>query len=340
MVHDGRVAAEQEGGMHVLVTGGAGYIGSHTVRELLVRGHRVVVVDREPITAKKPLAGASGVVADVLDTDKLADLLRGEQIDGVIHFAGRKSVAESMRDPGAYFQTNVTGSLSVLRAMVAAGTPLIVFSSSCAVYGAPPKLPADESLPLKPESPYGASKMLVEEMLRWFGRIHSIRALSLRYFNAAGAASDAALGEDWDRSTMLIPTIIKAALGERGPVDIFGTDYPTPDGTAIRDYIHVLDLADAHIRALEMRAAEGADNVTVLNLGTGVGASVREVISLVEEIGGRPVPIRWTNRRAGDPAQVWADPARARAVLGWQTQHDLRAIVETAWTWHAMRSRG
>ena len=326
--------------MNVLVTGGAGYIGSHTVRELLTRGHRVTVVDLDSLPVDGPFAGARGVTADVADTDRLTSLLREERSEGVIHFAGRKSVAESMRRPGAYFQTNVAGSLSVLRAMAAAGTPRMVFSSSCSVYGTPARLPADESLPLQPESPYGASKMLVEEMLRWFGRIHGIQSVCLRYFNAAGAAFDAALGKDWDRSTMLIPMLMKAALGGRGPVDIFGTDYPTPDGTAIRDYIHVVDQADAHIRALEFGGDGNADGVSVLNLGTGLGSSVREVVTRVAEITGRPVPVRWTERRAGDPAEVWADPSRARAALGWQAQHDLRAIVETAWAWHASRSRG
>jgi len=321
--------------MRVMVTGGAGYIGSHTVRELLARGNDVVVADLRPLPASGLLDRALGVVADIRDTSTLVDLLRREGIDGVIHFAGLRSVAESMRDPGGYFETNVMGSLSVLRAMVEVGTPLLVFSSSCSVYGTPARLPADETLPLAPESPYGVSKMVVEEMLRWFASSHGVRAVSLRYFNAAGAAFDAALGEDWDRSPMLIPSLIKAALGRRGPVDIFGADYPTPDGTAIRDYVHVVDLADAHIRALEIRDIERENDVVTLNLGTGVGSSVRDVISLVEEVAGRPVPTRWTQRRVGDPAQVWADPARAHATLGWRAKHDLRAMVRTAWAWHS-----
>jgi UDP-glucose-4-epimerase GalE len=321
--------------MRVLVTGGAGYIGSHTCRELLARGHRVVVVDLDPIEPDGPLAGARGVVGDILDERLLVDLLREERIDAVVHFAGLRSVADSMGDPGTYFQTNVAGSLSVLRAMVEAGTLLVVFSSSCSVYGTPLTLPADESLPLRPESPYGASKVMVERMLSWFSRVHGIRVVSLRYFNAAGASFDARLGEDWDRSTMLIPMLMKAAMGERGPVEIFGTDYPTPDGTAIRDFIHVADLADAHAQALEYGRSGGGRPFVALNLGTGMGSSVREVISLVEDVAGRPVPTRWSERRPGDPAQVWADPALARATLGWQARNDLRAIVRTAWAWHS-----
>jgi len=325
--------------MHILVTGGAGYIGSHTVRHLLARGHRIVIVDLQAIAPRGPLAGARGVVADVRDTGKISELLREEQIEAVIHLAGLKSVAESMDDPGAYFDTNVAGSLSVLRAMAAVGTRSLVFSSSCAVYGTPTRLPVDELQPLRPESPYGASKMMVEDMLRWFGRIHGMQIVSLRYFNAAGADLDAAIGEDWDRSTMLVPALMKAALHERGPVDIFGTDYPTPDGTAIRDFVHVLDLADAHIRAVEIPADGTTNGVFALNLGRGVGASVREVISIVEDVSGRSVPVRWTDRRAGDPAQVWADPSRARVELGWEARYDLHTIVETAWAWHSSRVR-
>jgi UDP-glucose-4-epimerase GalE len=319
--------------MKVLVTGGAGYIGSHTVRELLARGHHVVIFDLELVDPTGPIGAARAVHGDVANTALLADVLHEESIEGVIHFAGRKFVAESMRDPGRYFRVNTAGSLSVLEAMVAAGTPHIVFSSSCTVYGTPDANPVTEDAALRPENPYGTSKVMVEQMLHWYGQLHGVRSMSLRYFNAAGASFDAALGEHFDKTLMLIPMLMQATLGLRGPVDIYGTDYPTPDGTAIRDYIHVVDLVDAHIRALE--AVAGQAGAAVLNLGTGVGSSVKEVIALIEEITGRHVPVRWADRRPGDAVAVWADPSSARRVLGWEAQHDLRAMVETAWSWHS-----
>ena len=324
--------------MNVLVTGGAGYIGSHTVRELLGRGHEVVILDLDPVEPGGPIAEATAVVGDVADTALVTRLLRDHAIDGVIHFAGRKFVAESMRDPGRYFRVNVAGSLSVLDAMVAAGTPLIVFSSSCTVYGTPDTNPVTEDMPLRPENPYGTSKQMVEQTLRWYGEVHGIRSLSLRYFNAAGASFDAALGEHFDKTMMLIPMLMQATLGLRGPVDIYGTDYPTPDGTAIRDYTHVVDLVDAHIRALDL--AGRSDGALALNLGTGVGSSVREVIAQVEQVSAREVPVHWADRRPGDAVAVWADPGSTRRLLGWGAEHDLRAMVETAWKWHSSHVGG
>lgn len=321
--------------MRVLVTGGAGYIGSHAVRALVDSGHDVVVIDLRQMPRIGDFEPVTAVIGDVRDTPTLTDLLRREGIDGVVHFAGLRSVAESMRDPGIYFDTNLMGSVSVLRAMAEAGTPSLVFSSSCSVYGSPARMPADETLPFAPESPYAASKVAVEQILPWYAQRYGLRIMSLRYFNAAGASLDGTLGEDWERSPMLIPNLIKAALGRRAPLDIYGSDYPTPDGSAIRDYVHVADLADAHVRALDVIASRAAGSVDALNLGTGVGSSVREVIALVEEIGGGPVPVHWTARRPGDPAQVWADPTRARTTLGWHARYDLRAMIETAWDWHS-----
>lgn len=321
--------------MRILVTGGAGYIGSHTARALLERDDQVVILDLRPVPPTPALGAATPIIGDIRDTPMLVDLLRRQHIEAVVHFAGLRSVAESMGDPGGYIDTNVIGSLSVLRAMVEAGTPSFVFSSSCSVYGTPARIPADETLPFAPESPYGASKVAVEQMLPWFARSHGLRAMSLRYFNAAGAAMDATLGEDWDRSPMLIPNLIKAALGQRGPLDIYGSDYPTPDGTAIRDYVHVVDLADAHVRALRFLESASPGTVLAVNLGTGVGSSIREVIDVVTKVGGRPVPVRWTDRRPGDPARVWADPSLAMATLRWRSRHDLHAMIETAWSWHS-----
>lgn len=324
--------------MRILVTGGAGYIGSHTVRALLNQGDHVVAVDLQPAPGDGVLSAATFVRADIADAPLIEQLLVEHDIEGVIHFAGHKSVAESMRIPAAYFRNNVAGSLSILEAMVRAGTKHIVFSSSCAVYGTPDRCPVDEGAPRRPESPYGASKAMVEDILRWFSELHNIRHVSLRYFNAAGASLDARLGEDGNRSTMLIPGLMRAVAGLRQPVDIYGTDYPTPDGTAIRDYIHVLDLVEAHVLALRYLQADGPSES--LNLGTGSGRSIKEVIVTATAVTGRQVPVRFVGRRAGDPAAVWADARRAHAVLGWRAQYDLTEIVRSAWTWHSSETIG
>ena len=319
--------------MAVLVTGGAGYVGSHTVRKLHQRGDRVVVLDDLSHGVAAAVADVPLVAGDVGDEALLKDLLGREDIDAVVHLAGSKSVDESLRDPGAYFRNNVTGSLTLLRACVEAGVDRFVFSSTCAVYGNPAELPVTEETPARPETPYGESKLMVERILHWFESAHGLRSVSLRYFNAAGAAEEGDLGENWDHAVNLVPVVMKATLGVGPPVRIFGTDYGTPDGTAIRDYVHVLDLADAHVQALD-RLAHGGPSA-VLNLGTGTGASVREVIAAVESASGMRVPAIEAPRRPGDPEAVWADASRAADVLGWAARRSLDDIVRSAWRWHS-----
>jgi UDP-glucose-4-epimerase GalE len=318
--------------MRVLVTGGAGYIGSHVVQALESAGHSVVVLDRR--SPRPGLFGPSveSIEADVRDAQALDAVLAGSHWDGVIHLAALKSVAASVADPAAYFASNVVGTLRLLEAMDRASVGPIVFSSSCAVYGTPDSLPIGEETVPHPENPYGESKLLVERMLPWFDAARDIRFLSLRYFNAAGAALDGSNGEDWREAVNLVPVVIEAALGRGRPVDVFGGDYPTPDGTAIRDYVHVVDLANAHLRALE-HLVSGAPS-DVVNLGTGRGSSVLEVIDAVGRAAGRPVPHQLAPRRPGDPAAVWADSRRAQQLLGWTAAFGLDEIVRSAVAWH------
>jgi UDP-glucose 4-epimerase len=318
--------------MRVLVTGGAGYIGSHTVARLRSAGHEVVVLDTLEHGHPAAVPGIPLVVGDAGDRTVVRDLLETRRIEAVIHFAARKSVAESVIDPGGYFETNVGGSLALLQAMADAGVRRLVFSSTCAVYGTPDDLPVREDSPLRPENPYGESKLLVERMASWFDRAHGIRTASLRYFNAAGATLDGSNGEDWRRAENLVPVVMQVAAGRSPAVDVYGTDYPTADGTAIRDYIHVLDLADVHARALDHLAEGGAS--LVANVGTGRGASVLEVVAAARAVTETPIPVHEAPRRAGDPAAIWADGRVARETLGWEPQHDLESIVASAWRWH------
>jgi UDP-glucose 4-epimerase len=243
-----------------------------------------------------------------------------------------------MEQPGRYFQNNVCGTLSLLQAMQRADVKRIVFSSSAAVYGTPGTLPVSELNALHPENPYGETKLMVEQMLRWFDVGHGLRSVSLRYFNAAGAMPDASLGEDFRYTLNLIPLVMKAAVGKAPEVKVFGTDYPTPDGTAIRDYIHVLDLADAHIKALEF--LEANDRTEIFNLGTGRGSSVRKVIDTTKRVSGVDFPVTYAARRPGDPVAVYADNTKAHALLGWEPEHTLQEIVETAWRWHSTHPNG
>jgi UDP-glucose-4-epimerase GalE len=324
--------------MSILVTGGAGYIGSQTVKELSHQGRDVVVLDSLELGHPQATGAAPLVVGDIADQRLVADTIARHSVDTIIHFAAYKAPGESMREPGRYFTNNVAGTASLLETARRGGVATMVFSSSCAVYGTPDRLPVAEDAPIRPESPYGESKALVERMLGWYEACHGMRSVSLRYFNAAGAAADASIGEDWSVTLNLVPLMMKALLERRPPLQLFGTDYPTPDGTAIRDYIHVEDLAEAHVRAVDYLVAGGVS--TTLNLGTGMGSSVRQVLGAAEAASGRPVPVEEAPRRPGDPVALYADTAKAREVLGWGPRYGLAEIVATAWHWHSTHPDG
>ncbi len=324
--------------MTVLVTGGAGYIGSHTLRQLREAGRDVVILDSLELGHEEALLGAELVVGDIADDDLVTRLCRERKVTSVIHFAAYKSVGESMTDPIRYFMNNVSGSTMLIDAIAAAGVEQFVFSSSAAVYGSPDRVPVTEDLPTRPESVYAETKLMIEHVLRWMGETRGLRSVCLRYFNAAGASFDSRIGEDWSVTTNLVPIVMKATLGRRGPLEVFGNDYPTRDGTGERDYIHVVDLADAHVKALEHLDA-GRDSLTC-NLGTGTGSTVLEVLSATERISGREVPHVFSPRRAGDPAVVFADPSLAERTLGWKARHGLEDIIATAWQWHSTRIDG
>jgi UDP-glucose-4-epimerase GalE len=324
--------------MSILVTGGAGYIGSHTVRRLTALGHEVVVLDTMEYGHRSAVIEAELVEGDIADLDLVVDLCARRDVTQVVHFAAYKSVGESMEQPSRYWLNNVTGTVKLVEAMLTAGVSDIVFSSSCSVYGTPAVVPVTEDAPIRPESVYAESKAMTERLLHWYGQTSGLRSVSLRYFNAAGASADSRIGEDWRQSLNLIPLVMKAALGQCPPVRVFGNDYPTADGTCIRDYIHVEDLADAHVKALDYLAGGGA--TTAVNVGTGAGSSVIDVISATERISGRAVPWELAPRRAGDPVAVYADPSRVRQLLGWTPVHGLDSIIESAWLWHSTHLDG
>jgi UDP-glucose-4-epimerase GalE len=313
------------------VTGGAGYIGSNTTLQLVDAGYDVVVVDNLSRGHREAVGPARLHVVDLLDTDHLAAVISEERCDAVIHFAAYIAVGESMKIPEVYFRNNVAGSLSLLTAMVKTGIKNIVFSSTAAVYGMPTRVPIPESEPCAPVNAYGESKVMVEKLLHWFDRIHGIRSVCLRYFNASGADPEVRAGEDHEPETHLIPLLFRAIkTGE--PVTLFGDDYPTADGTCIRDYIHVTDLAQAHIVALEDLFAGGESRK--FNVGTGHGFSVKEVLKAVEEVTGEKVPYMIGPRREGDPPELVADSTRLQRDLNWTPRYSsLRQIVETAWAW-------
>ena len=316
----------------ILVTGGAGYVGSHACKALASAGYRPVVYDNLSRGHREAVRWGPLVEGDLHDLARLGEALRAHQVSAVMHFAAFAYVGESVTDPELYYRNNLGGTLALLGAMRAAGVQRIVFSSTCAVYGVPEMLPIRETTAKGPLNPYGDTKLAIERALNWYAAAYGMRYMALRYFNAAGADPDGEIGEDHQPETHLIPLVLRAALGRSGPIEIYGTDYPTPDGTAIRDYIHVSDLADAHLHALAHLAAGG--DSAALNLGTGSGSSVREVIAAVERIGGRKVPHREAARRPGDPPELVADPALALARLGWQPRHsDLDTIIGTALAW-------
>jgi UDP-arabinose 4-epimerase len=321
--------------MNVLVTGGAGYIGSHTCKALAEAGHAAIAFDNLSAGHQWAVQWGALVKADLADSRALRAAIEDHGIDAVMHFAGFALVGESMRDPEKYFANNVTHTLNLLAEARRAGVQELVFSSTCAVYGTPEEAPICEEHPQRPVNPYGESKLAVERILRWYGEAYGLRWAALRYFNAAGADPDGRIGESHDPETHLIPLALQAAKGDRRHVDLFGTDYETPDGTCVRDYVHVSDLARAHVLALE-KLHGGAPSICV-NLGTATGHSVREVIAAVERVSGRSVAVVESPRRQGDPAVLRADASRAEAVLGWKAEFaDLDEIVRTAWIWETL----
>ena len=322
--------------MVVLVIGGAGYIGSHTARVLRQAGHDVIIFDNLRTGYEILASGFELVKGDMLDAAALARVL--PRAEAVMHFAAHAYVGESVTNPRKYFHNNVEGGLSLLNAALEAGVKKIIFSSTCAVYGEPAKVPIEENIPRQPVNPYGVSKLFFEQALEAYDRAYGFRYASLRYFNAAGADESGEIGELHDPETHLIPLALAAAAGTRPELQVFGSDYPTPDGTCIRDYIHVNDLASAHVKALEYLVA-GNGSVAV-NLGTGTGASVREVISAVEKATGRRVPRKIVPRRPGDPPALVANPAKAQKLLNWKATRGLDNIVGTAWNWMERREVG
>ncbi len=323
--------------MKILVTGGAGYIGSHTVRQLHSSGAAVVVLDTLELSSARAVLGATLVEGDIRDVDLVADICTRYGIEQVVHFAAYKNVGESMRDPGKYWRNNIAGTVELVEALLSVGVSELVFSSSCSVNGTPDAVPVTEDAAIRPESVYAQTKATMEEILGWYARTSPLRVVNLRYFNAAGASHDAVLGENWEHSQNLIPLVMKALLGVIPGLQVFGDNYPTPDGTCIRDYIHVEDLAVAHERALHFLAEGGlrGTRAQAFNCGTGIGTSVLEVIKIAEEISGRAVAYEVVERRPGDPAATFADPYLIRKTLGWEPRYGIRDIIDSAWRWHS-----
>jgi UDP-glucose-4-epimerase GalE len=321
----------------ILVTGGAGYIGSHAVRALWKHGFETLTFDNFSTGHRDFVEGTRYVEGDICSAADLESVFSRHSIEAVLHFAGKALIAESNRDPELYYRTNVGGGVQLLSAMRRAGVRHIIFSSTCATYGMPASIPILETTPQAPVNPYGETKLAFEKALRWFRESHGIEYLSLRYFNAAGANPEGGTGEDHADETHLIPLVLDAALGRQPEVRILGVDYPTPDGTCIRDYIHVSDLAEAHVLGLRKLLA-GEIQSQPINLGTGQGCSVREVVECARRITGMKIPVVESSRRAGDPPILVADVSRASERLGWVARESgIERIISTAWQWHCRR---
>ena len=320
--------------MSVLVVGGAGYIGSHAAHALKRKGYEAVIYDNLSTGHAFLADGFELIVGDIGDSAKLRPVL--QRVDAVMHFAAHCYVGESVVDPRKYFQNNVVAAITLLNAVVDSKVRKFIFSSTCATYGTPEKMPMSEDIPRLPVNPYGATKLAFEYALEAYQRAYGLRFVAFRYFNAAGADEDGKVGEAHDPETHLIPAAFEAINGERPALEIFGNDYPTPDGTCVRDYIHVNDLAEAHVLGLEY-LEQGTS--TALNLGRGRGDSVNQVISTIEGITGRQVPRRLAPRRAGDPPELVADPSRAQKLLNWKATRSLEQIVSTAWSWDQKRRK-
>jgi len=324
--------------MKILVTGGAGYVGSHASRLLEQAGHEVWVYDNLSRGHRAAALPGRLIVGDLHDTQQLTQVLERKQIDAVLHFAAFIEVGESVSDPARYYQNNLVGSLSLLDAMRRAGVKQIVFSSTAATYGQPKRIPISEQEPQQPINPYGFTKLAIEKSLADYATAYGFAFAALRYFNACGAAPEGHIGEDHQPETHLIPLVLQVALGQREQISMFGDKFPTPDGTCVRDYVHVNDLGAAHVLALDkLTPGEGLH----LNLGTGRGFSVREVIEACRRITRHPIPARIAPPRAGDPPQLVADSQKAQKLLGWKPQYtSLEEIVETAWRWHSNHPQG
>jgi len=324
--------------MRILVTGGAGHVGSHTVRLLLQHGHDVWVYDNLSMGHRAAVPAERLIVGDLKDTDHLDQALLAHRIEAVVHFAASAYVGESVVQPAKYYQNNLVNTLNLMERMRRQSISRFVFSSSCATYGVPERMPITEDMPQRPINPYGNTKLAVERALADFAGAYQWGYAALRYFNAAGAAADGSIGEDHTPETHLIPLVLQTILGQRPHIEIFGTDYPTPDGTCLRDYIHVDDLAEAHRLALEQLQP---DKRLVYNAGTGKSHSVREVIRVAEEITGKKVPVKEAPRRPGDPPELVADSSKIRREFGWSPRYpEVRPIIASAWEWHRRHPKG